>query len=160
MDSNSHPDAAPRREAVALHPLVQPPRITRQTEVIVRLDQNSAPLPTVLASLRATGAQVLAYNLCANRWGSALMFVTDDKAKACAALQASGLNYKTDTVLLVECEQHQALVAQLGSRLLRAGIGVLYSYFSTDNGRLCAVFKTTDDERALNHLKMGVALAR
>ena len=125
-------------------------RISRQTEVIVHIDQNADALRSVISAIGTHGVRLLAHSLCSNRWGSALLFVADDSSKACEALEHAGLRYKTDSVLCVEADRRPALAAQLGMQLMHQGIGVLYSYVSwTDAENLFAVFKTTDDERAL-----------
>ncbi len=129
-------------------------KITRHTEVIVDLaDQEADEIHPILLAINAHGVRMLAHSLCANRRGSALLFVADDSPKACFALQHAGWEYRIDSVVFVETDRRPALVAQLGAQLLRHGVGVLYSYMSwTEGENLFAVFKTTDDERALRAL--------
>jgi len=146
-----------RRTAACPAALSQRPhtlQIRRHTEVIVHLEEDDGDLlQPVLSALSAHGVRLLAHSLCANRWGRSLMFVADDSPRACLALRNAGLEYRTDSIVFIETDRCPALIPQLGRLVLREGVGVLYSYVSwTEGENLFAVFKTTDDERALRAL--------
>lgn len=60
---------------------------------------------------------------------------------------------ETETVLVVEAPLRPAFIARLGAVLRGVGIGIQYSYISLrGQSRVTAVFKTTDETRALNTL--------
>lgn len=128
-------------------------KTAQKTELIVNLGSSSAAQQTVLDDLGAHGVHVLAYSVCPGRCGNALLFVSDDSDRAQHTLHDGGYDYRTDNVIFVEADLQPACAAYLGAHLQRQGIGVLYSYvMSTDDVNTLVVFKTTDNQRAVQVL--------
>ena len=69
-------------------------------------------------------------------------------------LQSAGFESRATPIVLALARDAVGLPVRLGSALVRAGIGILFSYASrTEDERLCMVFKTTDDQRAIRVLE-------
>ncbi len=68
-------------------------------------------------------------------------------------MAATGLPCKANPVVLVREADNVGAAARLGGLLHRAGIEILYSYASSSGGNeFWAVFKTTNDEQAIQLL--------
>jgi len=128
-------------------------KAAQKTELIVQLGVDNTASRSILSDLGARGIRIIAHNICPGRTGNALLLVADDLDKAGHTLRDAGYHYKTDEVVLIETDPLPACAARVGLRLRQQGIGVLYSYETTAGGNSrCAVFKTTDNARALHVL--------
>ena|SRR2546425_3081014 len=128
-------------------------RACRQIELSVRTNTEDRPLLEALGILAARGIDVVAHSLYADWNGLVLMVVTENAARARCALEAADFKCETNPVILVEADAQVGAVASLGAQLYRAGVPIQYSHISTANDEVCfAVFKTGDDDRALQAL--------
>ncbi len=127
-------------------------RVSPQNELIVRPERQPEAALRLEKLLQETGVNVLATSPDAGP-GGRLMLVVDDVAGARAALAAAGLSCAVESVLLIEGPRQLGLLAMLGQKLWKQGIGICHSYVSAlPNGQMAAVFKTTDDRGALKIL--------
>jgi hypothetical protein len=124
--------------------------VSQRTELTVQTCPAPAVIDRITALLSAHAIRLLAASpLCDNRL-TTVMLVVDDGATARALLQEEGFRCVSETVLLIEAPRQIGLFARLGHQLWQEGIGICHSYvFYSERQRVCAVFKTTDDDRAL-----------
>jgi hypothetical protein len=122
----------------------------KEVELSVRVGNKPGALGQVLAAIAARHVNVLAYCTYSDRDELVVLLVTDDAFNAKQALQASGFSCKANSVVLVGAADEVGTAARIGAHLGWAGVEILYSYASSSGGnQFCAVFKTTDDERAI-----------
>jgi hypothetical protein len=130
----------------------------QQIEVVVHLNNESASVGEVMVVATSPNVAVLASSFYWSRDGAVVRLVTEDPQKTEQALAAAGFPCATASVLLVGLQQQPGVAAGIGVQLAAAGIAIRYSYVSwTDHNEAFAVFKTTDDDRALR-LVQGSAL--
>jgi hypothetical protein len=126
----------------------------KEVELAVRVGNKPGVLGEVLAAVAARHVNVLAYCTYSDRDELVLLLVADNALAAKDALQAAGYSCKANSVVLVGASDEVGAAARIGAHLGWAGIEILYSYASSTGGdQFCAVFKTTDDERALMTLE-------
>ena len=129
--------------------------VTRQIEITVRMANEPAALGRLMAVAGTCGVEILAAGSYWDRTGALMMLVTDDARRTTRALAAAGFECKSNPILLVEAPDEPGLAARLGATLSAAGIGVVFSYaFRSERNLSYVVFKTTDDERALQLLEV------
>ena len=129
-------------------------RACRQLELAVHARDESRPLTDALEILATREIDVIAHSLYADWDGMVLLVVTEDAPRAKRALEATGFTCETNPVILVEAREEVGAVAFLGAQLYRAGIPIQYSHMATSSDDMYfAVFKTSDDERALRALE-------
>ena len=135
-------------------------RAYREIELAVRIGKSGGGLSHVLATVAAAGVNVLAYCAYSDWTGSVVLLVTQNAGAALRALTAAGFDCKANSVVLVGAPDRVGAAAQLGARLGAAGVEILYSYASSTGGdQFFAVFKTSDDDRAIQVLQ-AEAVAR
>ena len=128
--------------------------VTQATELAVRMHTDPGELARLVVTVGATRAETLANCSYQDRDSTVVLLITDDPVQSSAVLRAASYQVKTNAVVLVRALYKPELAARLGARLAEAGIGILYSYVSWSEGhRACLVFKTTDDEYAVNLLR-------
>jgi hypothetical protein len=128
--------------------------VHREVELEVRIESEPSALGEVMAALAAEGIGILAYNAYTDWDGAVVLLVADDPPKAKRVLEAAGYRCNASSVVMVGTPARVGAVARFGVQLGRAGVQVLYSYASMSGGnRLSAIFKTADDERALQALR-------
>ncbi|HUJ09154.1 MAG TPA: hypothetical protein VL171_03945 [Verrucomicrobiae bacterium] len=126
----------------------------KEVELAVRVGGKASALGEVLAAVASRNVNVLAYCTYSDREELVVLLVTDDAFTAKDALQAAGYSCKANSVVLVGASDEVGAAAWLGAHLGFAGIEILYSYASSSGAdQFCAVFKTTDDERAIMTLE-------
>lgn len=126
----------------------------KEVELAVRVGNTPGTLGQVLAAVAARHVNVLAYCTYSDRDELVVLLVTDDAFTAKDALQAAGFSCKANSVVLVGANDEVGAAARIGAHLGWAGIEILYSYASSSGrDQFCAVFKTTDDERAIMTLE-------
>jgi hypothetical protein len=122
----------------------------KEVELAVRIGNKPGALGQVLDAVSARQVNVLAYCTYSDRDELVVLLVTDNALAAKDALQAAGYPCKANSVVLVGASDEVGAAARLGAHLGWAGIEILYSYASSSGrDQFCAVFKTTDDERAI-----------
>jgi hypothetical protein len=127
----------------------------KEVEIAVRVDSRPAAVPEVLSTLTSRGLKVLAYCTYTERDDLVILLVTDDALIAKDALQRAGFSCKANSVVLVGASHELGSAAIIGAHLGLSGVEILYSYASWLGGdQSIAVFKTTDDERAIQALEV------
>ena len=132
---------------------------SRQIEITVRTASQPAILGRLMATSVSCGSEVLA--ACSYWDGAATVvrLVTQDAQRTANALRAAGFECKSNPIVLVEIPDKPGLTAAIGARLTGAGIRILYSYsLQSEGGRTRAVFKTTDDDRAIYMLEVDALI--
>ena len=126
----------------------------KAVEISVRVGNKPAIVQEVLSALAARGLNVLAYCTYTERDDLVILLVTDDALVAKDALQNAGFSCKANSVVLVGAALELGSTAIIGAHLGMSGVEILYSYASRLAGdQSLAVFKTTDDERAIQALE-------
>ena len=136
------------------------PKARKEVELAVRVGNKPGALGKVLGTVSAAGVNILAYCAYSDRDDAMVMLVTERPLKAKSALEAAGFSCRANSVVLVGAADQVGAAALLGAHLGNAGINILYSYASATGRReFFAVFKTMDDERAIQVLETST-LAR
>jgi hypothetical protein len=147
-------------EEVCLGPTVPVPvarpvlSVRAAVELVIRLEKGTGTVGQVLATIAGHRAQVLTSCHYRDWHGTTLMLVTDNDDVARLALEAAGIKYTTEPVVLVEAARQLGTAAELAAHLHAAGVTIVYSYVSPlDGDKLHVVFKTLDNDRALAVLR-------
>ena len=127
----------------------------KEVELAVRVGNRPAALGGVLASVARHGVNVLAYCTYSDGDDLIVLLITDNALAAKEALQTAGFSCKANSVVLVGASDEVGAAARIGMHLGMAGVEILYSYASSSGGdQFVAVFKTTNDERAIQALEV------
>jgi hypothetical protein len=127
----------------------------KEVELAVRVGNRPAVVQEVLSTLASRGLTVLAYCTYTERDDLVILLVTDNALNAEDALQSAGLSCKANSVVLVGAAHELGSAAIIGAHLGLSGVDILYSYASWLGGNeSIAVFKTTDDKRAIQALEI------
>ena len=127
----------------------------KEVELAVRVGNKPAALGGVLASVARHGVNVLAYCTYSDGDDLIVLLITDNALAAKEALQTAGFPCKANSVVLVGASDEVGAAARIGMHLGMAGVEILYSYASSSGGdQFVAVFKTTNDERAIQALEV------
>jgi hypothetical protein len=126
----------------------------KETEIVVHLNNAPASVGKVTVAATTPNVEILASCFYWQQDGTIVRLVSEDPPKTAQALARAGFQYQTDSVLLIGLEEMPGVAARTTLLLAADGIGVSYSYVSwTDHHEAFAVFKTTDDDRALRLLQ-------
>ncbi len=126
----------------------------REIEVTVRMGCEPTEMSAVGVLAWHPDIEVLAMRSYCDRDGVVLLLVTTDSRKTILVLEAAGFRCKANAVILVGPLEKSGLTARIGTELAFLEIETLYSYASRqETGRHYLVFKTTDDDRALQALE-------
>ena len=127
----------------------------KEVELAVRVGNKPVAVQQVLSILKARGLNVLAHCTYTERDDLVILLVTDHALMAKDALESAGFSCKANSVVVVGAPVELGSTAIIGAHLGLAGVEILYSYTSrSGGGRSVAVFKTTDDERAIQTLEV------
>jgi hypothetical protein len=127
----------------------------KEVELAVRVGNRPAALGGVLAAVADHGVNVLAYCTYSDGEDLIVLLITDNAFAAKEALQAAGFSCKANSVVLVGASDEVGAAARIGMHLGMAGLEILYSYASSSGGdQFVAVFKTDNDERAIQALEV------
>ena len=127
----------------------------KEVELAVRVGNKPVAVQQVLSILKARRVNVLAYCNYTERDDLVILLVTDHALLAKDALESAGFSCKANSVVVVGAPVELGSTAIMGAHLGLAGVEILYSYTSRSGGdRSIAVFKTTDDERAIQTLEV------
>lgn len=130
-------------------------KASKEVEISVRVGNKPAAVQEVLSILAARSLNVLAYCTYTERDDLVILLVTDNALVAKDALQNGGFSCKANSVVLVGAAHELGSTAIIGAHLGLSGVEILYSYSSQLSGdQSIAVFKTTDDERAIQALEI------
>ncbi len=134
------------------------PRARKEIELAIRLGAEPGALGRVLSTVADKGVNVLAYCCYSDRDETVVLLVTENALAAKEALEAAGFSCRANSVVIVGAADQVGGAATLGTQLGHAGIDILYSYASSSGSRqFYAVFKTSDDQRALSVLDTAMA---
>jgi hypothetical protein len=129
--------------------------IRREIELAVRIGREPTELSAVGILAWHTDIEVLVMRSYCDQDGVVLLLVTTNPHKASQILEAAGFRCKSNQVLFVGPLHRSGLAALIGSELSALGIEVLYSYASSNGAsHEYLVFKTTEDDRALQALEI------
>lgn len=127
----------------------------KEVELAVRVGNRPAALGGVLAAVANHGVNVLAYCTYSDGDDLIVLLITDNALAAKEALQTAAFSCKANSVVLVGASDEVGAAARIGMHLGMAGIEILYSYASSSGGdQFVVVFKTTNDERAIQALEV------
>jgi hypothetical protein len=127
--------------------------VRREIELAVQIGHEPTELSAVGIIAWQPDVEVLAMRSYCDRDGVVLLMVTTNPRKASLVLESAGFRCKSNPVLLAGPLQRCAVAAMIADELAVLGIEVLYSYAShTEAGQKCLVFKTTEDDRAMQAL--------
>jgi hypothetical protein len=128
--------------------------IRREIELAVRIGHEPTEMGAIGIIAWQSDVEILAMRSYCDREGVVLLLVTTNPRKASLVLESAGFRCKSNPVLLAGPLQQCAVAAMVGAELAVLGIEVLYSYAShNEDGRKCLVFKTTEDDRAMQALE-------
>ena len=129
-------------------------RVRRRTELILRVEGTQEIGERIIASAIDRGLQVLAScSLPHNVW----LLVVENEELARKVLDAAPIEFRIESILLVEAAPRIAAITRLDQSLRRSNVDVIYSYAVPAEGdQLIAVFKTQDDDRVMRALLAGV----
>ncbi len=126
------------------------PQARKEVELAIRLGNQPGGLGRVLSVVASENVNVLAYCSYTERDDTVVLLVTDNALQSKRALEAAGFSCRANSVVVVGATDQVGGAALLGARLGYAGIDILYSYASSAGStQFCAVFKTSDDQRAI-----------
>lgn len=135
------------------------PVIRREIELAVRIGHEPTEMSAIGIIAWQPDVEVLATRSYCDRDGVVLLLVTTNPRKASLVLESAGFRCTSNPVLLAGPLQRCAVATMVGAELAVLGIDVLYSYAShTEDGRKCLVFKTSEDERAMQVLEDSASL--
>ena len=130
----------------------------RETEISVRIDHEPYKPSATTVIARYPDIEVFTMRSYCNRDGVVLLLVTTNAVKTSYVLKAAGFQCEAGPVVLVGPLNRTGWAAPLGIELANAGIEVFYSYTShKERGQHYLVFKTSDDDHAIQILTTGSA---
>ena len=124
--------------------------VHEQVEIAVHLNNETASVGKVMVAATAPNVEILASCFYWQRDGAVVRLVTEAPQRTAQALANAGFECETESILLIGPMKRPGVAAQMSVQLAGAEIGILYSYVSwSERTEAFAVFKTTDDDRAL-----------
>jgi hypothetical protein len=130
----------------------------KEVELAIRLGNEPGALGKVLSVVASQNVNILAYCSYTDRNDTVVLLVTDNALESKRALEAAGFSCRANSVVVVGATDQVGGAALLGARLGFAGIDILYSYASSaGHEEFYAVFKTSDDQRAISVLDSAAA---
>lgn len=124
-----------------------------EIELAVAAGKDPGVLARVLRVADDHQVSVLAYCTLFDLDCFTILLVTDAALVAKVALAEAGLDCTAHPVVLVSAEDNAAIRETLVNQLRDAGIEICYAYDAVlKPPRLCAIFSTVDDRRALRVL--------
>jgi len=123
-------------------------RVRRRTELILRVEGTQEIGEQIIADAIDRGLQVLASCSLSNEDGNVWLLVVENEDLARKVLDAAAVEFRIESVLLVEAAPRIAAITRLDQSLRRSNVDVIYSYaVPAEGNQLIAVFKTQDDDR-------------
>lgn len=129
------------------------------TEIVVHLNNEPASISKAAVAATTPNVEILASCLYWQSDGAVMRLVSEDPPKTAQALARAGFLCQSDSVLLMGLNETPGASARTTLLLAADGIAVSYGYVSWSNRREgLAVFKTTDDNRALRFLQVDALM--
>ena len=133
--------------------------VREATEIVVHLNNEPASISKAAVAATTPNVEILASCLYWQSDGAVMRLVSEDPPKTAQALARAGFLWQSDSVLLMGLNETPGASARTTLLLAAAGIAVSYGYVSWSNRREgLAVFKTTDDNRALRFLQVDALM--
>jgi len=133
--------------------------LRREIELAVQVGDEPTEVSAVEIIAWQPGIEVLAMRSYCGPDGVVLLLVTTNSRKASQVLEAAGFRCKSNPVILVGPLRQSGLAALIWTELAVLGIDVLYSYTSRIGaGHQYLVFKTTEDDRAMEALEVSAGI--
>ena len=131
----------------------------REVELTVRIGSEPTEISAVGIIAWQPDVEVLAMRSYCSQEGVVLLLVTTNPRKASQVLEAAGFRCKSSPIVIVGPLYRSGLASLIWTELAVLGIDVLYSYASRiEAGSQYLVFKTTDDERAMQALEVSASV--
>jgi len=131
----------------------------REVELTVRVGHEPTEISAVGIIAWQPDIEVLAMRSYCSQEGVVLLLVTTNPRKASQVLEAAGFQCKSNPIVMVGPLYRSGLASLIWTELAVLGIDVLYSYASRiEPGSQYLVFKTTDDERAMQVLEVSASV--
>ncbi len=131
----------------------------QETEISVRIGEEPHRTGATTVIARHPDIEVFTMRSYCSRDGVVLLLVTTNAVKTSHILHVAGFQCEVRPVILIGPINRSGWAAPVGAELANAGIEVVYSYTShKDRDRHYLVFKTSDDERAIQVLTDGPIL--
>jgi len=133
--------------------------LRREIELAVQVGHEPTEMSAVEIIAWQPGIEVLAMRSYCGPDGVVLLLVTTNSRKASQVLEAAGFRCKSNPIILVGPLRRSGLAALIWTELAVLGIDVLYSYTSRIGaGHQYLVFKTTEDDRAMEALEVSAGI--
>jgi hypothetical protein len=130
----------------------------RETEVAVRVGHEPEGASATAVIARCSDIEVLTMHSYCQSDGIVLLLVTTNAVKTSHVLKVAGFQCQVSHVVLIGPLNRTGWALPLGVELAEVGIEVLNSYTShQERDRHYLVFKTSDDDRAIQALTTGPA---
>lgn len=130
----------------------------RETEISVRIGDEPPEASATAVIAWYPDIKVVTMRSYCNRDGVVLLLVTTNAVKTAQVLKAAGFQCQVSPVVLIGPINRSGWADPIGVELTNAGIEVHYSYAShRERDRHYLVFKTSDDDRAIQVLTTGSA---
>lgn len=131
----------------------------REVELTVRIGHEPTEMSAVGIIAWQPDVEVLAMRSYCSQEGVVLLLVTTNPRKASQVLEAAGFQCKSNPIVMVGPLYRSGLASLIWTELAVMGIDVLYSYASRiESGSQYLVFKTTDDERAMQAIEVSASV--
>ena len=133
--------------------------VREATEIVVHLNNEPASISKATVAATSPNVEILASCLYWQPDGAVLRLVSEDPPKTAQALARAGFLCQSDSVLLMGLNEMPGASARTTLLLAAAEIAVSHRYTSwSDRREGLAVFKTTDDNRALRFLQVDALM--
>ena len=130
-----------------------PADIRIEIELRVTYPGTPGKLAGLLKVLRESGGQLRAYLVYRLFEQAAAFFVCDRPSEAALALQESGVEVETETVVTVRTQDRPGLLSHLVQTLEAEKIDVGYSYATVEGEAVLLIFRTNDNPKAEDVLR-------
>jgi hypothetical protein len=133
--------------------------VREATEIVVHIKNAPASISKAAVAATTPNVEILASCLYWQSDGAVMRLVSEDPPKTAEALARAGFECQTHSVLLMGLNEIPGACARTTLLLAADGIAVSYWYVSwSDSHEGLAVFKTTDDNRALRFLEVDALM--
>jgi len=125
----------------------------REVELAVRIGNRPGELARMLSQISETGTNILAFCAYSDRDEGVVLLVAADPDRTQQALRVAGYDCRRNPVVVVRAADRVGAAAAIGHHLGNAGINILCSYASSTGANFYAVFKTDNDDLAVEILR-------
>jgi hypothetical protein len=132
--------------------------VRKEIELDIHVEDCDKGAEKVFSFLAGRSVRVLCCNSYRDLDRLVLLVIVDDPEHAQSVLQAAGYRCQLEDIVLISLPSYRpGIVARFGWLLDHAGVNTLSSRLTTiDPDGFCAVFKTTDNQKAARVLDAAV----